>query len=89
MRANDSGALRDAALPDFGLVLLPIWLIRHALRAGLLTPVLPQWEWLIVPGPERAIWTIYPPKKVVPPKTRAFLDFLAERFGAPPYWDAE
>jgi DNA-binding transcriptional LysR family regulator len=30
---------------------------------------------------------VYPPKKTVSPKVRAFLDFLAERFGKPPYWD--
>jgi DNA-binding transcriptional LysR family regulator len=89
LRANDSEALRDAALRDLGLALLPTWLVGHNIRAGRLIAVLPKWEWLIAPGPERAIWAIYPPKKVVPPKTRAFLDFLAERFGAPPYWDAD
>ena len=45
------------------------------------------WEPLIAPGAERAIWGIYPPKKVVALKVKAFLDFLSRRFGKPPYWD--
>jgi len=42
---------------------------------------------LAAPGPDRAIWAVYPPKKVVSPKVKAFHGFLAERFGQPPYWD--
>jgi DNA-binding transcriptional LysR family regulator len=49
--------------------------------------VLPEYEWLIAPGPERAIWAVYPPKKVVSPKVKAFIAFLLQRFGQPPYWD--
>jgi len=45
------------------------------------------WEALIAPGAQRAIWAVYPPKKVVSPKVRAFLSFIEARFGNPPYWD--
>jgi DNA-binding transcriptional LysR family regulator len=44
---------------------------------------------MIALGPERAIWGVYPPKKMVSPKVRAFLSFIAERFGKPPYWDRQ
>jgi DNA-binding transcriptional LysR family regulator len=87
LRANDSEALLDAALAGLGIALLPTWLIGEDLRAGRLVTPLPQWEWLIAPGPERAIWGVYPPKKVLSPKVKAFLDFLSQRFGAPAYWD--
>lgn len=87
LRVNDSEALREAALSGLGLALLPSWIVGEDIRDGRLVEVLGEWEWLIAPGPERAIWGIYPPKKVVPPKVRAFLDFLAHRFGQPPYWD--
>lgn len=87
LRTNDSETLRDAALSGLGVALLPTWLVGEDLRAGNLRRVLPAWDWFIAPGPERAIWIVYPPKKVVSPKVRAFLDFLADRFGKPPYWD--
>ena len=87
LRANDSQVLRDAALDDLGIALLPTWLIGEDLRSGRLEAVLANWEWLMAPGPERAIWAVYPPKKIIPPKTRVFLDFLASRFGSRPYWE--
>ncbi len=87
LRANDSEALRDAALSGLGIALLPTWLVGPDVREQHLVAVLPDWEWLIAPGPDRAIWAVYPPKKVVSPKVKAFLGFLAERFGQPPYWD--
>lgn len=89
LRANDSEALLDAALAGLGIALLPTWLIGEDLRAGRLVTPLPEWEWLIAPGPERAIWGVYPPKKVLSPKVKAFLDFLSQRFGAPAYWDRQ
>lgn len=60
----------------------------HDLQTGNLVRLLADHEWLIAPGPERAIWGVYPPKKVVSPKVRTFLAFLEQRFGNPPYWEA-
>ncbi len=88
-RANDSEALLQAVLDGMGVALLPTWLLGEALRAGTLLPLLPDWTWSIAPGPERAIWGVYAPKQTVSPKVRAFLDFIAERFGRPPYWDRD
>ena len=87
LRANDSEALMDAALAGLGVVLLATWLVGPELRAGRLVEVLPGWEAAIAPGPEPAIWGVYPPKRVVSPKVRVFLDFLERRFGRPPYWE--
>ena len=87
IRTNDSEVLREAALSGVGISLLPTWLVGADVREHRLVPVLPDHEWLIAPGPERAIWAVYPPKKVVSPKVRAFITFLSERFGHPPYWD--
>jgi DNA-binding transcriptional LysR family regulator len=87
LRANDSEALLDAALAGLGIALLPTWLTGREIDARRLTTILPAWEALIGPGPDRAIWAVYPPKKVVAPKVRAFLVFLETRFGKPPYWD--
>jgi DNA-binding transcriptional LysR family regulator len=87
LRANDSQTLRDAALSGVGVALLPTWLVGADIRQKRLVPVLPSYEWLIAPGPERAIWAVYPPKKVVSPKVKVFVAFLLQRFGQPPYWD--
>jgi DNA-binding transcriptional LysR family regulator len=87
LRANDSEALREAALSGLGIALLPTWLVGADVRDKRLVSVLPDYEWLLAPGPERAIWAVYPPKKVVSPKVKAFIAFLLQRFGEPPYWD--
>ncbi len=84
---GDLEAMRGAALSGLGVALLPTWLVAQDVRAGQLAPVLPAWDWALAPGPEPAIWTVYPPKKIVAPKVRAFHAFLTQRIGAPPYWD--
>lgn len=86
LKANDSEALLDAALGGLGIVLLPNWLAGSEIAAKRLISLLPDWEGSLAPG-DRAIWAIYPPKKVLSPKVRVFLDFIEARFGAPPYWD--
>lgn len=85
--ANDPEALRDAALSGLGIALLPTWLVGSDVRAQHLVSVLPDYEWLIATGPERAIWAVHPPKKVGAPKVKAFVGFLVDRFGRPPYWE--
>jgi DNA-binding transcriptional LysR family regulator len=87
VQANDSEALLHLTVAGLGLALLPTWLAGAEIAAGRLSVVLPAWDALMAPGPERAIWAVYPPKRVVSPKVRAFLTFLEHRFGKPPYWD--
>jgi DNA-binding transcriptional LysR family regulator len=87
LRANHSETLRDCAIAGFGIALLPTWLVSEDIVSGRLIPIFPELEWLIAAGPERAIWAIYSPKKIVAPKVKAFISFLAHRFGHPPYWD--
>ncbi|ABD90103.1 LysR family transcriptional regulator [Rhodopseudomonas palustris] len=87
MRANDSEALQGAALAGLGIALLPSWLVGDDLRAGRLVVPLAGWDWFAARGPEPAIWGVYPPKKIVSPKVRSFIDFLARRYGSPAYWD--
>lgn len=88
VNANNSEALLDMTVAGVGISLLPTWLAGEAIKSGQLIRLLPEWEALIAPGPERAIWGVYPSKKFVAPKVRAFLGFLDRRFGQPPYWDA-
>ena len=85
-RANDSEALLDAAEAGLGLALLPTWLAGASVRAGRLVHLLPAWEASLVPG-DRAIWGVYPPKKILSPKVRVFLDHVQAGFGQPAIWD--
>ncbi|HEY2049113.1 MAG TPA: LysR family transcriptional regulator [Caulobacteraceae bacterium] len=88
VRANDSDALLQAARDGLGVGLLPTWILTDDLRSGRLEPLMTDRRWSIAPGAEPAIHAVYAPKKTVSPKVRAFLDFIAARFGAPPYWEA-
>jgi DNA-binding transcriptional LysR family regulator len=86
LRMNDSEALLGAAVCGLGVSLLPNWLVNDCIRKGKLVKLLPEWTSCITTGPERAIWGVYPPKKIVSPKVRSFLNFFSERFGQARYW---
>jgi DNA-binding transcriptional LysR family regulator len=86
LRANGSELLREAAISGAGLLLMPTWLVGHDIAAGRLVPVLEPW----VPSPghgEGAIWAVYLPNRRGSKRIAAFLDFLMQHFGSPPYWD--
>jgi DNA-binding transcriptional LysR family regulator len=86
IRADDSQAALELALAGCGLALLPEWLVGDAVRDARLVHVLPQWE-ARTGRNEPAIWAVYPPKKIVSSKVRAFVDFYADLLGEPPYWE--
>ncbi len=88
LRANDSEALLTCALAGQGVALLPTWLAHADLARGALLSLLPGWDGSIAQDFEMAIWAVYPPKKIVSPKVRAFIDFFEARFRKPAYWDA-
>lgn len=81
--ANNGEALKAAALAGTGLILTPTFLVGPELRSGLLRPVLVEYCTV-----ETAIYAVYPSRRHLSAKIRAFVDFLAARFGPEPYWDA-
>ncbi|MBB3259038.1 DNA-binding transcriptional LysR family regulator [Paraburkholderia bannensis] len=86
IRADDTEALLDLAIAGCGAALLPTWAIGDAVRNGQLVRLLPEWE--VQPtAATPAIWAVYPPKKTVSTKVRAFIDFYAELFSKEDYWD--
>ncbi|WP_206243880.1 LysR family transcriptional regulator [Novosphingobium terrae] len=92
LRANQAEALKEAALAGFGLVTLPTWLVGEDIAQGTLRPVLTAWQAEIgrpglTPTAEGGIHALYLPDRKGSAKVRAFVDFLAARFGTPPYWD--
>ncbi len=81
LATSDIEARHAAAIAGLGAAVLPTWLAAEALRDGRLAPLLPDWRCSPTSGPEASIWAIYPPKKVVAPKVRVFLNFLTSRLG--------
>jgi DNA-binding transcriptional LysR family regulator len=84
MRANDSEALLAAAVSGMGLGLLPTWLVACDIAEGRLLRVLPDWVGHTTPGQELAIWAVYPPKKLVSSKVRAYVNYVADGFADQP-----
>ncbi len=82
-RANNGDVLREAALAGLGLVQLPSFIVGPDLARGSLEAVLVPYE-----DRSTAIWALYSPTRHLSAKVRAFVDFLAERFGPEPKWDA-
>jgi len=84
LTVNNGDALRAAALGGVGLTYLPSFLVGADVRAGALVTVLDAF----VPQ-DMTVNAVYPHARHLSPKVRAFVDFLAARFGPQPYWDVE
>ncbi len=82
--ANNSMALRAALVAGRGIALMTSFTVGDDLRSGRLKRVLAAFA-----APTLGVHAVYPQRRHVPPKVRAFVDFLAARFGDPPYWDRE
>ncbi len=86
VRANDTESILSLAIAGGGIALLPNWSVNEALKTGTLLHILPDWEAQVGHSPAD-IWAVYPPKKKVSSKVRAFVDFYAELFSEPGYWN--
>jgi len=87
LRADDTEALLDLAVAGCGVALLPHWSVGEALAGGALVRLLPGWEAHAVRS-DPAVWAVYPPKKTVSSKVRAFVDFYAAKFEQEGDWAA-
>ncbi len=86
LSANNAEALHEAVLGDLGISLLPIWLVGQDLQEGRLERVLPTLEADLTTD-ETSIHAIYPHKRLLSAKVRAFVDFLVEKYQPTPYWE--
>ena len=80
--SNNGDVLRSAALAGLGVAELPTFLIGPDIEAGRLQTVLDRF-----PQPAFGIHALYASNRYLAAKTRAFVDFLATRFGDEPEWD--
>jgi len=82
IQMNNSLALREVLLQGIGISLIPTFIVGSDIRAGRLQPLLSHYQTL-----EFSIYIIYPQRRHLSPKVRAFIDFMVERISDSPYWD--
>ncbi|MCP1495943.1 DNA-binding transcriptional LysR family regulator [Pseudomonas migulae] len=75
---NNSEALRDAALTDLGIALLPDFSAQAGLKSGGLVQVLPTWR--VVGAFPEDIYLVRPYSAHVPRAVSVFVDYLRGRF---------
>lgn len=80
--SNQGELLRDAVVAGLGIALHSIWHVHEELHAGRLQVVLADY-----PIAATGIHAVMPQRRLVPPRVRAFVDFLAERLGEHPPWE--
>ncbi|WP_334538538.1 LysR family transcriptional regulator [Bradyrhizobium sp. AZCC 2230] len=74
LRLSSLIMVRDAVRAGVGAGRLPVSLVSHDLAAGTLV------HWGDVDGPDIALWTLYPSRRLLSARVSAFLDFLKEAF---------
>ncbi len=79
---SDGTVLREAAAAGLGLAVLPAFMVAAELASRRLVPVLEE-----LPRREIGIFAVYPHRRNVPAKVRAFVDFLVARFARAPWRD--
>ncbi|AXS42754.1 LysR family transcriptional regulator [Breoghania sp. L-A4] len=75
VEVNSAEAAREAALADLGFVRTPLFMIRKDLADGRLVAVLEEHE-----NQATGIYAVYPHRKHLSGKVRAFVDFLVQWF---------
>lgn len=82
LESSQGETQRDAAVQGLGITTHSTWHVRPDLQAGRLVQILDAYT--IAPT---GIHAVMPQRRLVPPRVRAFVDFLVERLGDPPPWE--
>jgi DNA-binding transcriptional LysR family regulator len=80
---NNSLAIRESIREGIGITRTPTFVVGKDVQEGRLVKVLTGYETL-----EVQIFLVYPQRRHLAPKVRAFIDFMAERISETPYWDS-
>jgi DNA-binding transcriptional LysR family regulator len=78
--AQDSGGF--AAVAGLGIARHSLWHICDDLAAGRLSVVLPAYD-----IPATGIYAVMPERRLMPPRVRAFVEYLGEQLGDTPPWE--
>ncbi|GAA5080979.1 LysR family transcriptional regulator [Lysobacter panacisoli] len=80
VETNYGEMVRDMAVAGLGISVHSTWHVCEDLREGRLVQVLADH-----PIADSGIYAVMPQRRLVPPRVRALVDFLAERFADPPW----
>jgi DNA-binding transcriptional LysR family regulator len=83
LRTNSSEVVRETLLAGLGIALRSTWDVGPELNDGRLKRVMPDCSG----GRRVAIHAVYPSRRHMEQKVRAFVDFLAGVYAPTPYWD--
>jgi len=72
---NSPRAVKEIAMNDGGIAMIPEFIVEDALKDGRLETVLPGYHTL-----EFGLFAIYPHRRYLAKKVRCFIDFLTEEF---------
>ena len=81
LNSNNGDLNAAAAVQGVGIALEPDFIVGAELKNGTLVPVLEAFE-----APTLPIYAVYPSRRFLPAKVRAFVDFLVARFAAMKGW---
>jgi DNA-binding transcriptional LysR family regulator len=82
LRINNGIVEAEAAVAGMGILMSPTFYVGALIREKKLKQVLASYKL-----PDLGIYAVYPQRSHTPPKVRAFVDFLARRFGRKPDWE--
>jgi len=80
LQVNNAEVLRQSVLDGVGVALLPVWCLGDAFSDGRLVQVLPDYSVTPVNTFDHSIYVVYEKSRQVPPKVRAFVNFLLAYF---------
>ncbi|APP08327.1 LysR family transcriptional regulator [Vibrio harveyi] len=84
-RTDNGDAMRDACIDGLGVSINSIWSVYKQLQKGELVEILQDYPLVM----NASIWAVYPSSRLIAPKVRVFIDYFAEYYGQPPYWELE
>ena len=82
--ANSPDLLMRMALAGGGITLISDYFAEEHVRGGRLVPVLPDWR-----PPATPAWAVFPGRRLMPARTRVFLDALQAKLQGPSCREAE
>lgn len=81
LRANNGDFITQAVRDGIGLMCQPRFIVGDDLRAGRLIEVLPDYSFAPI-----GIYAVYPSRRHLSAKIRAFVEFITERFSSKTEW---
>lgn len=78
---TNSAAIRECAMANMGLTLLPDWLIAKDVATGRLIRLFSDYT-VTATDFNSAVWLLYPSQVFIPRKTQVWIDYLDETYAA-------